>query len=295
MAKKERIWEIDFLRCLPLILMVLYHFCFDMDFLPSVISNYAAFSTSHPGFSAFQIYAAGVSESPDIELYLVPLFGGIFLFVCGLSTSLSHNNLRRGLLLWLGALVISLATGLASYFLESDLFINFGVIHLMAFCVTLYALLDSLSLKLFKKELSSLFLLALGLLILLIGVFLNIGFKTSTGSIYIWPVTFSNGGLVNMLKKDPWSLVLSALGYYANTTDWWPIFPFGGVIFIGMALGKNLYGTTHQSLFPKISNCKVIKPFCFFGRHTIWVYLLHQPILILILFVVLTAMGAKII
>ena len=38
--KKPRIWEIDFLRGLAIIMMILDHFCYDCLFLPRLFSNF---------------------------------------------------------------------------------------------------------------------------------------------------------------------------------------------------------------------------------------------------------------
>ncbi len=292
--KKERIWEVDFLRCLPIILVILYHICYDLNSLPLVITNYSDLIEDHKNLADFVKFCTSITNNTFINYYLVSFFGGVFLFVCGISTELSKNNIKRGILLSLGGLVISLGSWLASYILDDDLFICFGVINLMGLVILIYSLVELFFKKVLKKEISSFSCLTLGILIFLIGNILNqIGYKNSYGLFTHWPVDVYYGGPIKMYEKNPWSFILSALGYYGNVVDWWPIFPFAGVILVGIAFGKVLYGKEKKTKFPKV-NKKIVEPFCFIGRHTLLIYLLHQFVIVLILAAILLPMGAKV-
>ena len=64
------------------------------------------------------------------------------------------------------------------------------------------------------------------------------------------------------------------------TLDYFPIFPWFGVYLLGMTIGSLLYpdGMRRINLnFPKILPVKFI---CWAGRHTLKIYIIHQPILV---------------
>lgn len=288
--KKDRVYEVDLLRGLPIFLVVLYHLCYDMTQLPYLLANYGEKIVDHPNLEGLIVFCRSILSNDVIHTYLVPFFAGMFLFACGVSTALSHNNLRRGFVLALWALLLSLATFVLSAMLGENLFIGWGILHIMAFSVLLYSLVELFSRKVLQREVHPLFCLLVGIVVYLFGLLLRSGIHTASGETYLWPWHYVDGNLTDWLAVSPLAYVYSALGIYGNYVDWWPIFPYLGVIFIGMAFGKALYGKRRESRFPCL-RFPPLRPILFLGGHTIWVYLLHQPIAIAVLFVVLSSMG----
>ena len=123
-VKKKRIWEIDFLRGLSIFLMIIDH-----AFIALSEFGDAWFTAGQMRVSA-EIQAYGLIEmikamssgellgGASFALRLCyfsewwwlycgfrkvaqPLFASIFIVICGISCTLSHNNLKRGLLLLL--------------------------------------------------------------------------------------------------------------------------------------------------------------------------------------------------
>ena len=122
-VKKPRIALLDELRGLCVVLMVVYH-----------------------GFYTFGYYLdseklASLSEACrfffDYFMPVEPLFAGIFIFLCGLCCTLSRSNLKRGALL---AVVAGGVTAVMAIGFPDDV-IWFGVLHMLAVCILLYALL----------------------------------------------------------------------------------------------------------------------------------------------------------
>ena len=65
--------------------------------------------------------------------------------------------------------------------------------------------------------------------------------------------------------------------------DYEPIFPWFGVVLIGMGLGEFLYPEGVRSFtLPQIPEI-VVRPLAFLGRHSLIIYLVHQPIIILVI------------
>ena len=290
--KKNRIWEIDFLRAIPIIIVVLYHSCFDVFFLASMIKNQSQFFSLNPNVYQFVKFTQDLFFNPFIIKYLVPFFGGLFLFICGVSSSLTRSNLRRALLLNLGALVFSLATYVFSIITKDDCLIFFGILHQMGFAILMYALLE-LIFRLFKKKVPNSLIFTIGFVILLIGIVFSSGIQV--GNVYVkWGTSIVSGDFSKEMAKDPLGYLKAILGMKASYNDWWPIFPYTGVVFIGIFIGKIIYGKKKRTLLPCLKDCKVLKPFCFLGRHTIYVYILHQPIIIGIIFTIYSLLGGQI-
>jgi uncharacterized membrane protein len=292
--KKPRVPEVDVLRGMPILIVVLYHFLFDFTMIPQVTTNYLSTALRYPGFDTLIQWATNLFYSDIIHEVWVPFFGGAFLFACGVSTALSHNNLRRSGLLWAAALLVSLATWAASAISGSDLFIGYGILHVMATAILIYALIELFFRKALKRNVPPLLMLAIGVVVLFLGNALIIGYPLPSGSITHWPTMVVTGGPIAEFQAAPFAFFYSALGKYANTVDWWPFLPFGGVIFIGIALGLALYAPKKESVMPYLRRVPVLKPIEFIGSHTLWVYILHQPILIGILGLVLLGMGFRI-
>lgn len=291
---KERIWEIDFLRSLPIIIVVLYHTCFDFYMLKTMMVNYSAFTIAHPYMYKLIEFCQNMFFHPLILKYFVPLFGGIFLFISGVSSSLTRSNLRRGLLLDLAALIFSIGTYVFSIITKEDNFIYFGILHQMGFAITLYALIELFTRKVLKKDVNKYFTLVIGLLILTVGIVFSTTGVRINGKLIKWGEYSSYVGydFKKEFNKDPYGYLKSIIGIKSSINDWWPIFPYTGVIYIGIFVGKLLYSKNKKSIVPKLY-FKGLKPFCFIGSHTIYIYLLHQPIIVSILFIIFTCMGGK--
>ena len=133
---KNRIWEIDFLRGLFILLMVVFHFFFDLY-----------------NFTEFKIIDF---NNPIIRA--LPYFSAIFISASGISSTFSRNNVRRGLKLMAVALAISLVT----YLISPDVFVKFGILHFLAVCMIAWPIFGRLDWK---------WLVALGLVIIGLGLY----------------------------------------------------------------------------------------------------------------------------
>jgi uncharacterized membrane protein len=113
-----RIWEIDFLRGLSIILMVGYHLLFDLGEFRGV-KRFLGFSTD---LSSIAWTAAE------------HFFAGLFVVLSGVSSTLSRNNLRRGLKL----LLVSLAVTAATYWYDPSSAVYFGILQCLAVSMLIY-------------------------------------------------------------------------------------------------------------------------------------------------------------
>lgn len=80
---------------------------------------------------------------------------------------------------------------------------------------------------------------------------------------------------------------LSWLGFTTHkpaTEDYVPLFPWSGVVFLGIAAGHLLVRMGFRPLGPLASAPRWL---CHIGRHSLLVYMVHQPILMGVLWIVL--------
>jgi uncharacterized membrane protein len=235
-----RFWEVDFLRGCAIVLMVLYHLVFDL--------NYFAFYDIDIS-SGFWLAAARAAASS-------------FLLLVGLSLTLSHSRARLlGLeeayfsrLLKRSAWILSLALGISvvTYLFIGKGFIVFGVLHLIG----LSLLLAYPFLRLQKAN------FIFGLLFILFGLYLQ-----------------------NISVGFPWLLWLglAPTGFYS--VDYFPVFPWFGVILMGMGLGDRLYpGYRRRITMPDFAGSSFVRVLAFLGRNSLAIYLVHQPVIIFFLY-----------
>ncbi len=179
----------------------------------------------------------------------------MFIFIAGISLVLSYNRvtkskkfyLKRGLKIFGLGLLITLVT----FFLFPEEFIIFGILHLIG--VAIIFSIPFLNLKKLN--------LILGLSIILIGFLLE-----------------------NLRFDFSWLLWLGLKPKSFITLDYFPIFPWFGVILLGIFIGNTIYKKGKRSF--KIKDCSnlfLIKQISILGRNSLIIYLLHQPILFLIL------------
>ena len=114
----QRIWEIDFLRGLSIILVVGYHLLFDLGAYVGV-KRFFGFSTdlSTIAWTTAQYF-----------------FAGLFIVLSGTSSTLTRSNLRRGLKL----LVISFAITAITYIFDPSQAVWFGILQLLAVSILIF-------------------------------------------------------------------------------------------------------------------------------------------------------------
>ncbi|WP_353893943.1 heparan-alpha-glucosaminide N-acetyltransferase [Proteinivorax hydrogeniformans] len=104
--EKKRVWEIDFLRAFAVILMIIYHFAYDLYMLGLSDIDF------HNGF-----------------WYWFQKLSWTFIFVSGISSGFSKNPIKRGIKVF----GFGVALTIGSYIFIGNQFILFGVLHLLGF------------------------------------------------------------------------------------------------------------------------------------------------------------------
>ncbi len=184
-------------------------------------------------------------------------FSGIFILICGISCHLSHNNWRRGIGVGVCALLISLTLWLVM----PEQMIRFGILHFLAAAILLFALCRPL---LDKIPVLPGVLVCLALLIL------------------TWHLPVEDGGYFGIpgffqwytpraVQECTWLYELGlGIGY---GQDYFPILPWIFCFLMGAFIGK----LAEQERFPAWMYTSRVPFFSWAGKHTLVIYLLHQP------------------
>ena len=251
---KNRIWELDFLRGLSILLMVFDHLMYDLKNLPSWFSNYYQVES---GIFPFLQDFASLYWNSWLRANFHFVFVAIFLLVSGISFNFSRSNLKRGMKFLIVAVLISAITMPIEAITGLEIGIVFGIIHLFAFGTLLTYLLR----KIWDNDV---FLLVIGLLIITGGVLID-WLRVP----YYQTLTFPK-----LLE-----VIVGLKGYGA---DYFGLMPYAGVIMVGSAIGKVLY-PTKQSLLPSLDK-KWNRPFVFAGQKSLIIFVSHQLILIALIY-----------
>ena len=200
----------------------------------------------HLVYDLTELYPILNWDYPPFFLFLKNWGGVAFFLISGICATLGRRHLRRGAVVLGCGILVS-----AAMVLIGAMPIRFGVLHCLGLCMLCWELFKGISPK---------FLCFLG-------------------------IAFSALGLVfeKLTVAVPWlyPLGLTAPGF--ESADYFPMLPYFGFFLLGACLGKTLY-RDRRSLFPRFpaSNlCIRFLRFC--GRHSLILYLVHQPVLILLL------------
>jgi uncharacterized membrane protein len=120
----------------------------------------------------------------------------------------------------------------------------------------------------------------------LIGISIMISplfFRFKTWDIAMGFLCIVIGFMIAPLTGPIWLLPLGIHPATFFSVDYEPIFPWFGIVLIGMGLGEFLYPEGVRSFtLPQIPEM-VVRPLAFLGRHSLIIYLVHQPVIILII------------
>lgn len=224
---KKRIWELDALRGICILGMVIVHFMYDL------VELYRILDWEYPTWFTIPWQIGSVT----------------FVVLSGLCVTLGSRSVRRGAIVFgCGMLVTAVTYGMYRFGFHHSIIIYFGVLQCLGCCMLLWPV--------FRK------LPWWALLIL--------------GGLLIW-----GGFYVRSLPRvDVYYLMPLGLPWEGfSSSDYFPLLPNLGYFLVGAALGRTVY-RKKETLLPKVrEDMGIVKFLCFCGRQSLWIYLLHQPVL----------------
>ena len=177
-------------------------------------------------------------------------WGGIlFILLSGTCATLGRRSVRRGLVVFGCGMVISAVTyGMYRYGFHKSIIIYFGVLHCLGTCMILWWIF---------KRFPGWLLAVLGVAMVVAGFYLDT----------IYPAA------------NLWLMPLGILPPTFSTSDYFPLLPNLGWFLLGAVMGRIVY-RKKQTLLPMVNpKNPIVRFFSFLGRHSLWIYLIHQPLI----------------
>ena len=181
--------------------------------------------------------------------WFIKQWGGVlFLLLSGVCITLGKHHLRRGLIVFGAGLIISIVTwAMYAYFhFSKGIIIYFGVLHCLGICMLLWPVF---------RRLPWWILLPIGIGLAWLGLYFR-----------------------ELTVESPYLFVFGLTAKNFASSDYFPLLPNLGFFLLGAVVGKTLY-RKKESFLPALDGKPVIGFFQWCGRQSLWIYLVHQPIL----------------
>lgn len=216
----------------------------------------------HAFFTMFMLF--NINAGRSLILFFMPfepVFAVLFVAVSGVSSRLSKNNLKRGVKLLGVALLLTAVTVGFDYFYGAGTTIAFGVLHMLALSILIFH---------FSKNLLDFIPPPVG--ICLFSVLFLLTYNVDRG--------YLGFGAFKIMLPEAWyqSNALFMLGFINNefySSDYFPLLPWLFIFIAGAYLGT----WAQQGRFPAWTYRSRVPFLQFLGRHSLVIYVLHQPVI----------------
>ena len=270
---KRRITEIDFIRGIAIIIMVLDHAMYDLGYLLADMFKDYPYKLDFTA-SIYKFARTFWNWQVRIDVRYFILF--LFLALTGISCSFSRNNFKRGIKLFAVAMFLTLVTFVFGKMInDRDLTIVFGILHCISVTILLISAIEFITENLpFDNK-----WIYLGLGVILTATGAYVSFVNPK----VQPASYGQEPFITLFLK-------TVVGIYEVGSDNYSLLFYGGQIFLGVFLGKWLY-KDRKSLIVKGDYKNNFITFA--GRHSLLVYIAHQVILPLLFSIILLCLGFK--
>lgn len=240
---------LDEVRGFAIICMVVYHAMYDLNTI---------FGLDIPIF--FESWFDVIRD----------IFAGAFIFISGTVCRYSRNNMRRGIQCFFLGMII---TFVLPFFIDGTVY--FGILHFMGISMMLFGLGE----KILDVLPAAAGILLCAALFTLTWNLPNGHIDAATGQ----PIGFFgiSGVFELRLPAQAYNDAMFPLGLPSpkfSSADYFPLMPWFFLFLAGSYFGI----WAKSGSLPKFFYATRIKWLAAVGRYTIWIYVLHQPILYLI-------------
>lgn len=246
---QRRIYLLDELRGFAIICMVFHHMFYDIGFVLHYDIGYKIFNY----LCVFQ-----------------PFFWAIFIITSGVCSRLSRNTVRRGIIVFAAGLAVTLVTAVIMPAIGiTGAEIYFGVLSCLGISMIITGIFMPLINKLGKK--GSIAGMAVSAVLFLIT------YSVSEGSLFF--------GLVELPQALYSNNICAFLGFHNGSffsADYFPLIPWLFMFLFGAFLGK----WAKDGALPKAFYKSRVKFFQKAGKNSLWIYLLHQPALYAVMYLI---------
>ena len=253
--KRERIWEIDFLRGLMILFVVWDHFMWDVNMIGSHEYNSGLFQWL---YTLSQSYYAG-----SLRRVTHDVFVSMFVLTSGISCSFSRSNGKRAIKMMSFALLFSAVTYAISAIINEKLTIYFNVIHVVALSVALYSGIEWIWGRCTKNWHKNIFGVVMFAIIM---TALVLGSCAKNMNVHWTNLLFG---------ESEWRT--DVIRKFRSGGDYLAFLPDFGWFLVGVFLGKLVY-RERKTVFPSV-DARYVSPVTFCGRHSLWVYFISQIVM----------------
>jgi len=220
----------------------------------------------HAMFILKNFYKVDIPLLFDDWFYIVrDIFAGAFIFISGIVCRYSSNNLKRGTLCFFLGMAVTFISAVAS----PPNTILFGILHLLGICMMIFGVSE--------KALDKLpTLVGIGLFVLLFALTWDL----RRGTIGFFGLNFAD--IPRRLYDVYWLFPLGFRGRSFGSADYFPLMPWAFLFLAG----------TYFGVFVKNGDCPRffyttrVRFLASTGRYTLWIYVLHVPIILAILWAI---------
>ena len=238
---KERIHLLDEIRGIAVLGMILHHCLF--------------------GFCMFGLdlrllrfdLLERVLETVWFEWLRLP-FVLAFLVISGICCNFSKSNLKRGVVCFAVAMAVTLVTFLVG------MPIKFGILHLLGVCMLLAGILEKAKIRLSFWS------------VFLFGVLFFLSYNLKDGSLGMPGLSFCL--MPQTLYETKFLFWLGLPDPTFSSSDYFPLLPWIFPFFSGVLIGQKI----NRVGWPDETKKLHLPFFSFLGRHSLWIYLIHQPL-----------------
>ncbi len=235
MNVRKRFFELDLLRGLAVIGMIIFHLFFVLDFF-DVLKNDVQRGWFYVLGQFVRFTFLGL-----VGVGMVISRGRIFA-AGGRRREMFFRQWKRALIVFACGMIVTFAT----YLVIPEFFVRFGILHLIGVSIFLWSFMLG----------SKWAVLFLSLISLWLG-----------GWIY-------GDGPIDLFMME-W--------FNAYTLDYFPLFPWVGVVGLGIFVGELLYPHGHARFNLQFANGGFTKIFLFLSKRSLIIYMTHVPMIILLL------------
>lgn len=253
----RRLHLLDMLRGLNLIDMILYHFMWNLVYIAAINLSWYKGQGAH-------VWQQSICWT--------------FILLSGFCWSFGRHPFKRGLTVFLAG---GLVTAVTLVFIPENRII-FGVLTLIGSCMLLMILLDKFLRKI-TNPIAVIVLTALFGILFLLFLPVNRGHLANFAGIFQGKELFVGGPTLPKTLYHGWLntyLGFPAAGFYS--TDYFPLLPWFFLFVTGYLLHRLCSGCNLGKVNLLESGIWRKNPLpwaAFIGRHSLLIYLLHQPVL----------------
>lgn len=229
----SRIYFLDELRGLALIGMIIYHTLYDLYAIFGLKFDFDA-----PVFNALQIAVCCT-----------------FIIIAGISSRLSRNIFKHGLIVFGAGLLMTIGT----YIFMPKLTIWFGILHFLGVSMIIYAFFKE-NIDKIKPEISS----AISFIIFLCLYGLPYG-----------SILFGKIAVPEEFYFSKYLAIIGLPGKDFSSADYFPLLPWFFLFLAGCFIGKYF----KERKIPDFMLKKRSKFLSAIGSHTLIIYIVHQPVI----------------